>query len=73
MNRERILKMASVAGVYIYEGSSFAEDCYLNLLDDVAAAAAAEEREAICRLVQDMFCGADADKMVKVIRARGNT
>lgn len=53
MNRERILRMASVAGVYIYEGNSFAEDCYLNLLDDVAAAAAAEEREECAKIAED--------------------
>jgi len=93
MNRERILKisrdqirrMASAAGVYIYEGNSFAEDCYLNLLDDVAAAvaaiAAAEEREA-CAVVCDeraakSAMGSDeqceAEDCAAAIRERGNT
>jgi len=36
-----------------------------------AALVAAAEREAVCRLVQDMWGGIDADRMVDAIRARG--
>jgi hypothetical protein len=73
MNRADVIRMAREADIHVSENNSFADDMYISTLYRFANVVAAAERKAICRLVQDMWCGIDADRMVDAIRARGNT
>jgi len=72
----RIGRLDFNSGVMMFEGD--AEESAKVFFDALAEKFAdrlkeerENEREAICRLVQDMWRGVDADRMVDAIRARG--
>jgi hypothetical protein len=76
MNREDVIRLAREAGFEIEQPSdghnvSGDNDCLERFAALVADIAATEERKAICRLVQDMWRGIDADRMVDAIHERG--